>query len=69
MNSLYTSGVRQTNSLQADMEKLRSGDNSPALLGELNDFFFGFRYNWLTDEASVNCRTDICVAFCYAPND
>ncbi|KAF8200919.1 golgi SNAP receptor complex member bos1 [Pholiota molesta] len=32
MNSLYTSGVRQTNSLQADMEKLRNGDNSPALL-------------------------------------
>ena len=34
MNSLYTSGVRQTNSLQADMERLRNGDNSPALLGE-----------------------------------
>lgn len=34
MNSLYTSGVRQTNSLQADLEKLRNGDNSPALLGE-----------------------------------
>jgi Golgi SNAP receptor complex protein 2 len=33
MNSLYTSGVRQTNSLQADMERLRNGDNSPALLG------------------------------------
>ena len=34
MNSLYTSGVRQTNSLQADMERLRNGDNSPALLGD-----------------------------------
>jgi len=34
MNSLYTSGVRQTNSLQADLERLRNGDNSPALLGE-----------------------------------
>jgi hypothetical protein len=33
MNSLYTSGVRQTNSLQADLERLRSGDTSPALLG------------------------------------
>jgi hypothetical protein len=33
MNSLYTSGVRQTNSLQADLERLRNGDNSPALLG------------------------------------
>ncbi|KAF9481541.1 synaptobrevin [Pholiota conissans] len=36
MNSLYTSGVRQTNSLQADMEKLRNGDNSPALLGQIS---------------------------------
>lgn len=34
MNSLYTSGVRQTNSLQADMERLRNGDTSSALLGE-----------------------------------
>jgi len=33
MNSLYTSGVRQTNSLQVDMERLRNGDNSSALLG------------------------------------
>jgi len=36
MNSLYTSGVRQTNSLQADMERLRNGDNSPALLGQIS---------------------------------
>ncbi|KJA29043.1 hypothetical protein HYPSUDRAFT_33557 [Hypholoma sublateritium FD-334 SS-4] len=36
MNSLYTSGVRQTNSLQADLEKLRNGDNSPALLGQIS---------------------------------
>lgn len=34
MNSLYTTGVRQTNSLQADLERLRNGDNSAALLGE-----------------------------------
>lgn len=33
MNSLYTSGVRQTNSLQADLERLRNGDNSASLLG------------------------------------
>ncbi len=33
MNSLYTSGVRQTNSIQADLERLRNGDNSPSLLG------------------------------------
>ncbi len=33
MNSLYTAGVRQTNSIQADLERLRNGDNSAALLG------------------------------------
>jgi Golgi SNAP receptor complex protein 2 len=33
MNSLYTSGVRQTSSLQADLERLRNGDHSAALLG------------------------------------
>ena len=33
MNSLYTLGVRQTNSIQADLERLRNGDTSTALLG------------------------------------
>jgi Golgi SNAP receptor complex protein 2 len=33
MNSLYNAGVRQTSSLQTDLEKLRNGDTSPALLG------------------------------------
>ncbi|TEB38415.1 synaptobrevin [Coprinellus micaceus] len=36
MNSLYTTGVRQTNSLQADLERLRNGDNSAALLGQIS---------------------------------
>ncbi|KAF9529426.1 golgi SNAP receptor complex member bos1 [Crepidotus variabilis] len=36
MNSLYTSGVRQTNSLQADLERLKNGDNSSALLGQIS---------------------------------
>ncbi|KAF7321668.1 Protein transport protein BOS1 [Mycena kentingensis (nom. inval.)] len=36
MNSLYTSGTRQVNSLQADLERLRSGDNSAALLGQIS---------------------------------
>ena len=36
MNSLYTQGVRQTNSLNADLERLRNGDNSASLLGLLN---------------------------------
>lgn len=36
MNSLYTSGVRQASSLQADLERLRNGDNSAALLGQIS---------------------------------
>ena len=33
MNSLYTLGVRQTNSIQADLERLRNGEKSASLLG------------------------------------
>lgn len=36
MNSLYTSGVRQTNSIQADLERLKNGDNSASLLGQIS---------------------------------
>lgn len=36
MNSLYTLGVRQTNSIQADLERLRNGDKSAALLGQIS---------------------------------
>jgi len=32
MNSLYNSGVRQTSSIQNDLERLRSGDHSASLL-------------------------------------
>ncbi|KAF8893970.1 golgi SNAP receptor complex member bos1 [Infundibulicybe gibba] len=39
MNSLYTSGVRQTNSLQADLERLRNGDTSASLLGQISASF------------------------------
>ncbi|KAH7905199.1 hypothetical protein BJ138DRAFT_1072965, partial [Hygrophoropsis aurantiaca] len=35
MNSLYTLGVRQTNSLNADLERLRNGDSSASLLGQI----------------------------------
>jgi Golgi SNAP receptor complex protein 2 len=35
MNSLYTSGVRQTTSLQVDLERMRSGESSASLLGTL----------------------------------
>lgn len=33
MQSLYTLGVRQTTAIQADLERLRSGDHSVSLLG------------------------------------
>ncbi|EKM54141.1 uncharacterized protein PHACADRAFT_145798 [Phanerochaete carnosa HHB-10118-sp] len=36
MNSLYTLGVRQTNSIQSDLERLRNGDSSAALLGQIS---------------------------------
>ncbi|KAI0081295.1 V-snare-domain-containing protein [Panus rudis PR-1116 ss-1] len=36
MNSLYTLGVRQTNSIQADLERLRNGETSAALLGQVS---------------------------------
>ncbi|KAN0091236.1 Snare region anchored in the vesicle membrane C-terminus domain containing protein [Tylopilus felleus] len=36
MNSLYTLGTRQTNSLHADLERLRNGDNSASLLGQIS---------------------------------
>jgi len=36
MNSLYTLGTRQTNSLTADLERLRNGDNSASLLGQIS---------------------------------
>ncbi|ESK97126.1 transporter bos1 [Moniliophthora roreri MCA 2997] len=36
MNSLYTSGVRQTSSIQADLERLRNGDVSASLMGQIS---------------------------------
>ncbi|KAI0040321.1 V-snare-domain-containing protein [Auriscalpium vulgare] len=36
MNSLYTLGVRQTSSIQADLERLRGGDTSASLLGQIS---------------------------------
>ncbi|KAI9507742.1 golgi SNAP receptor complex member bos1 [Russula earlei] len=36
MNSLYTLGVRQSSSIQADLERLRSGDTSASLLGQIS---------------------------------
>ncbi|KAH8981506.1 golgi SNAP receptor complex member bos1 [Lactarius hatsudake] len=36
MNSLYTLGVRQSSSIQADLERLRGGDASASLLGQIS---------------------------------
>ncbi|KAH8119392.1 golgi SNAP receptor complex member bos1 [Phellopilus nigrolimitatus] len=35
MNSLYTLGVRQTSSIQADLERLKAGENSASLHGQI----------------------------------
>jgi len=35
MNSLYTLGVRQTSSVQADLEKMKSGESSASLQGQI----------------------------------
>jgi Golgi SNAP receptor complex protein 2 len=43
MNSLYTLGVRQTNSLQGDLERLRNGDSSASLLGSSVRIQLGIR--------------------------
>jgi pyrroloquinoline quinone (PQQ) biosynthesis protein C len=69
MNSLYTSGVRQTNSLQVDMERLRNGDNSPALLGAYIQPQIYFQTQWLTDQAYFVFRTNICISFCDAADN
>lgn len=43
MNSLYNSGVRQTAALQADLEKLRSGEHSASLLGQISASLSAFQ--------------------------
>lgn len=35
MNSLYALGLRQTSSIQQDVDKIRAGDSSAALQGKL----------------------------------
>ncbi|KAF8745716.1 Metallo-beta-lactamase superfamily, partial [Rhizoctonia solani] len=42
MNSLYTLGLRQTASINGDLEKLRSGDASPGLQGQISTSLAGF---------------------------
>lgn len=62
MNSLYTLGVRQTNSLQSDLERLRNGDNSASLLG-LTLVGSGCAF-----ETHLMNRSDIGIPIGYAQN-
>ncbi|KIJ24956.1 hypothetical protein M422DRAFT_210443 [Sphaerobolus stellatus SS14] len=43
MNSLYNSGVRQTTSLQADIERMRAGEHSASLLGQISASLSAFQ--------------------------
>lgn len=63
MNSLYTLGTRQTNSLTADLERLRNGDNSASLLGL---YIILLSLSFLSTNPSV--RTDISLSGCHAPH-
>ncbi|KDN45573.1 hypothetical protein RSAG8_04897, partial [Rhizoctonia solani AG-8 WAC10335] len=36
MNSLYTLGLKQTASINGDLDKLRSGDSSSAVQGQIS---------------------------------
>src|ERR1700722_2104583 len=69
MNSLYTLGVRQTNSLQADLERLRNGDNSTSLLGP--PCSINFIMHWLTCKGPTFhrlARADFCFIGSSKPN-
>jgi hypothetical protein len=68
MNSLYTLGVRQSSSIQADLERMRGGDTSASLLGlslplTLSDL--------VTAHSGILCpaRADICFARRNEPHD
>lgn len=68
MNSLYTLGVRQTNSIQADLERLRNGDNSASLLGLLD---YNSSEGMVVEGYPWSCltlvRAGISVFGCYGP--
>ncbi len=71
MNSLYTSGVRQTNSIQADLERLKNGDDSASLLGPFSPRRFALMHIVLLTFQECACfvRADICVFGSDATND
>ncbi|CAE6510608.1 unnamed protein product [Rhizoctonia solani] len=57
MNSLYTLGLRQTASINGDLEKLRSGDGSPALQGEISASLAAF--NRTIDDYETMAKKEI----------
>jgi len=63
MNSLYTSGVRQTTSIQTDLERFRNGDNSASLIGQFL-CVHGVKRQTIID--GVSRRADFRVISCYA---
>lgn len=68
MNSLYTSGIRQTTSLQADLERLRNGDTSASLLGARNRQKGHGTDHWASDNF-IPVRTDICFSGSHEPDN
>ncbi|KAJ1304837.1 hypothetical protein OPQ81_005971 [Rhizoctonia solani] len=57
MNSLYTLGLRQTASINGDLEKLRSGDGSPALQGQVSASLAAF--NRTIDDYETMAKKEI----------
>ncbi|CAE6420597.1 unnamed protein product [Rhizoctonia solani] len=60
MNSLYTLGLRQTASINGDLEKLRSGDNSSALQGQISASLAAF--NRTIDDYETMAKKEIIKA-------
>ncbi|KAH7339867.1 V-snare-domain-containing protein [Rhizoctonia solani] len=57
MNSLYTLGLRQTASINGDLEKLRSGDGSSALQGQISASLAAF--NRTIDDYEIMAKKEI----------
>jgi hypothetical protein len=68
MNSLYTLGVRQSSSIQADLERMRGGDTSASLLGLSLPLT---RSDLVTAHSGIlyPARADICFARGNEPHD
>ncbi|KAF8609057.1 golgi SNAP receptor complex member bos1 [Ceratobasidium sp. AG-I] len=60
MNSLYTLGLRQTASINGDLEKLRSGDSSNTLQGQISASLAAF--NRTIDDYESMAKTEMIKA-------